>query len=866
MYALVLVSLLLAFSDAMAPAAEPKRVLVIHSFGSVSPPFTTESTAFVTELTERQGEAVDLDEVFLEHARYGEAEMQELLVDYLQKRGASWRPDLVVPIGSPASRFVAQYRDRLFPETPILHTGSDRRRVPPEALDRNAAYIGCIYDGPGFVEDILQIAPDTTNIVMVIGASALEQYWKGAYEREFDQFTNRVGFTWLNGLPFEQILGRLATLPPHSFIFLYLFLRDAAGVSHNADDALKRIHAVANAPVNGLFDYQLGLGIVGGRLYPDELLGAEAAHIAIRILHGEPVSSFSPQVSKPLGPQYDWRELRRWKIGEDNLPRGSQVKFRQPTLWGRYRGLIVAGTVVCAVQAVLIFVLLLNLRKRRAAEHSLRESEERMKLAANAAELNFWEWDLQSNRIWIVGPATARISTANDGMVDYDHYMKMVHPDDRDAVAQAAAKSIAGNGEYHNLHRAMRADGQIRWVAVSGRVEFDRVRRPLRMRGVSIDATARKEAEDRARESERAFVLMANAAPVLIWTSDPDKLCTFFNEPWLKFTGRTMEQELGNGWTDGVHPHDLPQCMKTYEEAFEARHPFSMEYRLRHHDGEYRWVLDHGVARYDTNQKFLGYVGSCVDVTERKRAETEAQRWQRELAHVTRVSTLGELAGSLAHELNQPLTAILSNAQAAQRMLNSTAKYPQELREALADIVEEDRRAGEVILRMRAMLKKGETKMAPLDLNQIIGEVLRLLHSELLIRAVATVTHLTPRLPLVRSDRVELQQVLINLIINACDAMSANPPGERKVTIETQLLDPGEAQVAVSDLGPGFSPEFLERGFEPFQTSKSHGLGLGLPICRSIISAHGGRLWLANTGKGGAVVYVALAVDRKEMV
>jgi hypothetical protein len=258
---------LLASGNVNWAAEDGKRVLIVHSFGSAAPPFTTHSIAFESELTRRLGATIDLDEVSLDHARYAGSDMEEALVVYLQKRQAKWQPDLVVPIGSPAGVFVAQYRDRLFPKTPVLYTGMDRRRLPADALQKNATFVGESFDCPGFLEDILQLAPDTTNIVCVIGASPVELYWKAAFQSEFAPFTNRVNFTWLNDLSFDQMLERVKKLPPNSFVFLILLIRDAAGVTHNADEALTRISAVANAPVNSIFEHQLGLGIVGGHLY-----------------------------------------------------------------------------------------------------------------------------------------------------------------------------------------------------------------------------------------------------------------------------------------------------------------------------------------------------------------------------------------------------------------------------------------------------------------------------------------------------------------------------------------------------------------------------------------------------------------------
>lgn len=371
-------------------AAAPKRVLIVHSFGSAAPPFTTHSIAFETELTEKMGERVDLDEVSLDMARYADLDMQEALVEYMQKRQAKWQPDLVVPIGSPAGVFVAQYRVRLFPDTPVLYTGMDQRRLPLGALQKNAAFIGEDFHLPGFVEDILQVAPATTNIAVVIGASQVEQYWAAAFRSAFEPFTNRVRFTWLNDLSFDQMLERASTLPPRSFIFLILLLRDATGVTHNADEALQRIHTVANAPVNSIFQHQLGLGIVGGRLYQAELEGVESAHVAVRILRGEPASSFPPRIVGPLSPRYDCRELRRWNISESRLPPGSVVLFREPTIWDRYGKWIVAGVAVCLAQALLIVLLLVNRRNRLRAEAAAREfggrlmraqEEERARLA-----------------------------------------------------------------------------------------------------------------------------------------------------------------------------------------------------------------------------------------------------------------------------------------------------------------------------------------------------------------------------------------------------------------------------------------------------------------------------------------------------
>ena len=364
--------------------------------------------------------------------------------------------------------------------------------------------------------------------------------------------------------------------------------------------------------------------------------------------------------------------------------------------------------------------------------------------------------------------------------------------------------------------------------------------------------------DEALRASETLFRTMADTAPVMIWMSDTEKRGTFFNKGWLDFTGRTLEEELGEGWTQSVHPDDLGRCLAVCGGAFRARRPFSIDYRMRKGDGRYRWVLDNGVPRHGPDGTFLGYIGSCIDITERREAELESARQRDELADLSRVAVLGELSGALAHELNQPLTAILSNVQAAQRILAREPPDLEEVQSILGDVVAEDLRAREVMKRLRLLMEKGEVSQHRLDVNAVVRDVLRLVNSDLLLHGVTAHTHLAGDLPAVTGDRVQIQQVLLNLIVNGCHAMNDGNGEERRLVLRTEARDGDGVLVTVSDRGAGILPGDLERIFEPFFTTHAGGMGLGLAVCRSIIGAHGGKLWASNNEGAGASFHFTL--------
>lgn len=313
-----------------------------------------------------------------------------------------------------------------------------------------------------------------------------------------------------------------------------------------------------------------------------------------------------------------------------------------------------------------------------------------------------------------------------------------------------------------------------------------------------------------------------------------------------------------------VAPPDRDRVREAVHKCLENGVDPEMEFRAvsgERSDGV-RWMFSRGRVELDTNGKPALMRGVVLDVTQRRQMEADAREQRDELTHLSRVAMLGELLGSIAHELNQPLAAILSNAQAAQRFLVQGPSSHDEVSQILKDIVDENKRAGDLIRRLRVLFKKGEIQLQPLDANELVRDVLKLMRGDLINRRVAASTELAPRLPEVSGDPVQLQQVLLNLLINAADAAPDGASEVHHILVRTELTNDGEVCISVIDRGRGIISAELARVFEPFVTSKKHGLGLGLTVCRTIVQAHSGRIWAENNAGPGATFRFTLHTMR----
>jgi PAS domain S-box-containing protein len=365
------------------------------------------------------------------------------------------------------------------------------------------------------------------------------------------------------------------------------------------------------------------------------------------------------------------------------------------------------------------------------------------------------------------------------------------------------------------------------------------------------DITERKRKDERLAENEWRFRLLIESIPHHVWSRRTDGSLGYWNQRLVDYTGLTEEELRTGGWA-ALHPGDVERVKAAWEKTFANGTTYEMEQRVRGRDGQYRRFVCRAVPVKDEHGRPVEWFGTNTDAEDRRQTEEALYLLQTELAHIGRVTTLGELAGSIAHEISQPLTAVVSNADASLRWLNQTPPNIDEARTALEDIVRQGIRASEVIIRISALMRKGPRLSLVMNVNHLIEEILILVRPQIQRRNVELRTELAADLPSIAGDAVQLQQVVLNLVLNAIQAMDGQEEHSKKLTLVSRREGPHDVVISVSDSGEGIAAHQLDQLFQPFFTTKPGGIGMGLAICRSIVEAHGGRIWATSNVNHGA--------------
>lgn len=847
-------SLLLAQPLRAEKPREIKRVLVLYSMTVGLPADEETDRGMHAAFRSSFSFDVQLYPEYLDHNRFNGADKDRTFADYLRRKYSGIKIDAIITVHRPAVQFLLSEKDNFFPGVPIVVSQIDR--ILAEQLERsplrpNLTGIVMGDNAPGLLADSLRLRPGTRRIALVGGASPGDSVGEEFFRKALIPYQKTLEVIDLTKLPMREILARVGTLPVDTIVFFSSMFEDGKGRSFIPCEALTSVSRASNAPVFGLYDTFLGHGIVGGRLVNFEQLGRESATVALRILSGASPASIPFGGDQAYVSLFDWRELKRWKIPESALPPGAKILYREPPVWEEHQQAIIGVVVLIVFESFLILGLVRNLRMRQRAERYLRESEAKFRSYIQSAPLAIFVAD-RDGRLTDFNAAAIDLLGYDDPILKNMHILDLHPEDDRDVVLREFT-TLRNKGGVETELRMKKKDGQIIWVSLHVVMLSD-----CFSLGYCQDITERRLMREQITAAVEQWQATFDSIHDMVMILDPEFRILRVNTRAVSFFDLPLSRIISSNCHALMHGSTSPIGACPVEEMFKTGRHEEMEI---YHEGKHAWLLVSADPILDPTGKLLSVVHTAKDITDRKQAEQEIARQRYALAHVTRVSTVSQLASSIAHELNQPLGAILRNAEAGELLLQVPSPDLDEIRAILADIRKDNQRAGEVIDRMRGLMKQRQPERLSLDINLLADETVTLVQPDADRRRVRLAVERYGALLPVRGDRVQLQQILLNLLLNAMDAMKDNPPSRRLVTVRTSFTS-SMAEVSVSDCGCGISEEALLHVFEPFFTSKPEGLGMGLTISRSIVEEHGGQLWAKNNVSGGTTFTFTLPVTK----
>lgn len=505
--------------------------------------------------------------------------------------------------------------------------------------------------------------------------------------------------------------------------------------------------------------------------------------------------------------------------------------------------------------------VVLDIEDRKQAEDALKEtkaalaaSEHNLRLIIDSLPVLVWSARPDGSADFVNKSWLDYAGLTPERILDWG-FLDLYHPDDIPEMVEIWKRDLENSDHTQLKGRIRGGDGKYRWFYFSGRKLTD-ANGVVRWFGVNIDIdnlqcaeTALRKSEAALRESEHKLSLIINTIPAMAWSCTPDGQLEYWNKNLIDFVGLPFQEIVGLGFYRMFHPEDVERMRLSWDEVVATKQPKPVDARIRRFDGEYRWFNLRQNPLLDAQGEVVRWYGVVVDIEDRKRAEESLRQSQSDLAHVTRLTTIGELAVSIAHEVNQPLMAIVTNAGTCVRWLQPGQTDLEQARFAAERVVRDGHRAGDIVSSIRAMAQRSQVRMERTDINQALRDVLFLLQGELQSRGLQTVTNLPPDPYYFIGDPTQVQQVVLNLIMNSAEATSSD--GEGTIYVGCSQNANSEIEITVSDTGKGIPPELVDRVFDAFYTTKSDGIGMGLTICCSIVEAHGGRIWAATNQPRG---------------
>lgn len=867
---------------APAPAAaqargQPVRILLLYGVSPELPEVVNFTKQLRAAMRSDAGRQVEFYQEYLDFERFPGS--SSTLVRYFEDKYRTEKIDVMVTVGSAALRFSAERLRAVLPGVPIVFALTNDNQLEMTLPSEGVTGRFSQYPYTATLDLAQRLQPDAEQIAIIGGVSRTDSIAVDAAVSAVEARPRPLNIIMLRGLTYAALLQRLSRLPPRTIALTTSFRRDQAGQRFIPGELIPEISRVSAAPVYGYMHTGLGQGLVGGAFVLPVDEATETSKLIVRVLRRRPGAALPPPAFAPSVPRADWRQLRRWRLDENQLPPGTDVAFRAPRIWERYRVAILASLGLIALEAGLIALLLVERERRRRAQMAI---EDQMAYEQTIADLTTDAVrHSPEEEIPALEDALARVSryagATRAVLVQYPDGptrppLSMTWSADGVGIATSsmltrARGRVSGGG--NELEIPLIADGvpigALTLYRPSVRKEWSpRLVARLGAAGELIAgamARARSARAVRAGEELNRAVLASLSTEIAIL--DREGVIIRVNEAWRELARQAGVAEwrdafIGENYLDECRRAEQDGCLEAGEvlrgiEAVLERRAWPFRYEWQCTVPSARWCE----MRVDClEHEDGGAIITHLDITERRIAERKAEETRRQVAHMGRVAMIGELAATVSHELRQPLAAIRANAESGALLLGRNPVDMEEAMQIFRDIVDEDIRAAEIIDRTRTLLRNEVPKSAEVDINEVCRLAVQMLARNAVHRQVDLTLSLDARASSVVGDPVQLQQVVLNLVLNSIEAMSTSLD-PRSVTVCTRENNE-EVEISVHDTGPGLLPDVQRHLFESFYSTKEQGLGMGLVIVRSIVERHHGRVSASNGDRGGAVFRVVL--------
>jgi two-component system cell cycle sensor histidine kinase/response regulator CckA len=836
---------------------QPKRVLLLYSFDNDEGMYSGFDQVLRSELRSGLRERVEFYTEYLDLVRFPGPGHASNLVKLLKLEFSEQKPDLIIPVSYSAMKFLLEEGKELFPGIPAVALFNSRRldevkrRISTGTAGRDITGVASADEPSRTLDLALRLQPDTQRVVVVVGSSPLEQYWLEQLKQDFLPYRHTVEIDFLTDVAMSDILKQVAALPPHCIVLNTFFFEDARGQFFLEQEALDLVASAARAPVYAIYSTDIGHGAIGGRMTNPENAGRKIARSAIRVLNGENSARIRIELDNSAQDTVDWRQLQRWHISESRLPAATVELFREPSLWERYRYLIVAVISLCILETILILALLLSVRRRRLAEKALRHQKALADAVIESLPGVFVLQDRRGKNLRWNKNAERFLRKDVSDIQEFGNVADQY----KEAARQARDEVFERGSSHLEADLLLKGDATAPYYFTIVRVELEG--KPY-LAAVGIDLTETKKAEEAVRRSEAELRSFVENAPYGIGTiSVQQDRFLHANPALVRMLGYQSEAEVlaltisrdlySEGEAGGF------RAQPTRADFFSA-----VEFTWKRKDG--KPVLVRASGRRMSSPEHGGDILEIIaeDVTARRLLEEQ-------LRHAQKLEALGQLAGSVAHDFNNLLGVIIGYTELLSADWGSAGKASARLE----TIKKAGVRAASLTSQLLAFSRRQVLQPRVLNLNSLVTETQKMLQ-HLMGEDIEQRVVLDPALGKTKADPGQMVQVIMNLAVNARDAM----PNGGKLTIKTAnikfedatsfygvAVPPGDyVMLSVSDTGTGMDAETRERLFEPFFTTKpaGKGTGLGLATVYGIVKQSGGYIFADSELQQGTTFNVYL--------